>query len=97
MAATGASAAYAALPADSLTSIPDNLPLVRAAALPGPGLTAWQALFEHASLKPSNRIRIIGAGGAVGGYAVQLAHQTGATVTATASARSEKMSPSTWC
>jgi hypothetical protein len=52
MAATGASAAYAALPADSLTCIPDNLPLVRAAALPGPGLTAWQALFEHASLKP---------------------------------------------
>jgi D-arabinose 1-dehydrogenase-like Zn-dependent alcohol dehydrogenase len=41
----------------------------------------------------SNRIRIIGAGGAVGGYAVQLAHQTGATVTATASARSEKNEP----
>ncbi|MFE9629258.1 zinc-binding dehydrogenase [Streptomyces sp. NPDC006527] len=70
-----------------MTSIRDNLPLVRAAALPGPGLTAWQELFEHASLKPSNRILIIGAGGAVGGYAVQLAHQTGATVTATASAR----------
>jgi NADPH:quinone reductase-like Zn-dependent oxidoreductase len=59
-----------------------------AAALPSSGLTAWQALFEQAGLKAGQTILINGAGGAVGGYAVQLAKQAGATVTATASARS---------
>ncbi|MGH9252464.1 MAG: zinc-binding dehydrogenase, partial [Acidimicrobiales bacterium] len=39
-------------------------------------------------LKAGQRILIDGAGGAVGGYAVQLAAQAGATVTATASPRS---------
>ncbi|MGY0070799.1 zinc-binding dehydrogenase [Streptomyces sp. QTS137] len=39
-------------------------------------------------LKPGQNILINGAGSAVGGYAVQLAAQAGATVTATAGARS---------
>ncbi len=56
--------------------------------LPSVGLTAWQSLFEHAGLKAGQSILVNGAGGAVGGYAVQLARQAGATVTATASARS---------
>jgi NADPH:quinone reductase-like Zn-dependent oxidoreductase len=51
-------------------------------------LTAWQALFDLAGLKAGQTILINGAGGAVGGYAVQLAKQAGAVVTATASARS---------
>ena len=55
---------------------------------PRPGLTAWQSLFEHAGLQAGQSILINGAGGAVGGYAVQLAKQAGASVTATASARS---------
>ena len=51
-------------------------------------LTAWQSLFEHARLRENQSILVNGAGGAVGGYAVQLARQAGATVTATAGARS---------
>ena len=39
-------------------------------------------------LKAGQSILVNGAGGAVGGYAVQLARQAGATVTATGSARS---------
>ena len=39
-------------------------------------------------MKPGQSVLINGAGGAVGGYVVQLAEQAGATVTATASARS---------
>src|SRR5215217_3260215 len=57
-------------------------------AAPAEALAAWQALFEHAGLKAGQSVLINGAGGAVGGYAVQLAAQAGATVTATASARS---------
>ncbi|MFC5822656.1 NADP-dependent oxidoreductase [Nonomuraea insulae] len=62
--------------------------LADAAALPAAGLTAWQSLFDHAGLQPGQTILINGAGGAVGGYAVQLAKQAGAIVTATAGARS---------
>ena len=51
-------------------------------------MAAWQSLFEHADLKAGQSVLVNGAGGAVGGYAVQLARQAGATVTATASARS---------
>ncbi len=58
------------------------------AALPAVGLTAYQALFDHASLAAGHTVLVNGAGGAVGGYAVQLATAHGATVTATASPRS---------
>jgi len=86
--APGAAAEYAAAPAEALAATPRAVELADAAALPSAGLTAWQSLFEHASLKTGQSILVNGAGGAVGGYAVQLARQAGATVTATASARS---------
>jgi NADPH:quinone reductase-like Zn-dependent oxidoreductase len=86
--APGAAAEYAAVPAGALAAAPRAVELADAAALPSAGLTAWQSLFEHAGLKAGHAILINGAGGAVGGYAVQLARQAGATVTATASARS---------
>lgn len=84
----GAAAEYAAVPAEVLAAAPSAVELADAAALPSAGLTAWQALFEHADLKAGQSVLVNGAGGAVGGYAVQLAAQAGATVTATASARS---------
>ncbi|HEX6326573.1 MAG TPA: NADP-dependent oxidoreductase [Jiangellaceae bacterium] len=86
--APGAAAEYAAAPAEALATAPRTGELADAAALPSVGLTAWQSLFEHADLRAGQSILIDGAGGAVGGYAVQLAAQAGATVTATASARS---------
>ena len=84
----GAAAEYVAVPADALAAAPRAVALADAAALPSAGLTAWQSLFEHAGLKAGQSILVNGAGGAVGGYAVQLAKQAGATVTVTASARS---------
>ena len=60
------------------------------AALPLVGLTAWQALFEHANLQAEQRILINGASGAVGGYAVQLAKSVGAYVIATATPRTRE-------
>jgi NADPH:quinone reductase-like Zn-dependent oxidoreductase len=83
----GAAAEYAAAPAEALASAPGTVELADAAALPSAGLTAWQSLFEHAGLKTGQSVLINGAGGGVGGYAVQLAKRAGATVTATASAR----------
>jgi NADPH:quinone reductase-like Zn-dependent oxidoreductase len=86
MTAPGAAAEYVAAPADALAAAPRTVELADAAALPSASLTAWQSLFEHGDLKAGQRILVNGAGGAVGGYAVQLAKQAGATVTATASA-----------
>ncbi|MFC9664570.1 NADP-dependent oxidoreductase [Nocardia sp. NPDC127606] len=84
----GAGAEYVAVAADLLASAPRNVELADTAALPAVGLTAWQALIEHAGLVAGNSVLINGAGGAVGGYAVQLAARAGAVVTATASTRS---------
>jgi NADPH:quinone reductase-like Zn-dependent oxidoreductase len=84
----GAAAEYVLVPADALAAAPVAVELGDAAALPSAGLTAWQSLFEYGALKEGQSILINGAGGAVGGYAVQLAKQAGARVTATASGRS---------
>jgi NADPH:quinone reductase-like Zn-dependent oxidoreductase len=84
----GAAAEYALVPAEALAAAPGNVDLADAAALPATALTAWQSLFEHAGLQAGQTLLINGAGGAVGGYAVQLAKHAGATVTATASPRS---------
>jgi NADPH:quinone reductase-like Zn-dependent oxidoreductase len=54
------------------------------------GLTAWQALFDHGKLTAGQRVLINGAGGAVGGYAVQLAKSANAYVIATAGPRSSE-------
>jgi NADPH:quinone reductase-like Zn-dependent oxidoreductase len=89
----GAAAEFVAVPAELLAAAPRTVELADAAALPSSGLTAWQALFEQGGLKQGGlqagqSVLVNGAGGAVGGYAVQLAKQAGATVTATASAGS---------
>ena len=88
MTAPGAAAEYVIAPAEVLAAAPTKVPLADAAALPMVALTAWQALFDDAGLKAGQRVLINGAGGAVGGYAVQLAKHVDAYVIATASPRS---------
>ncbi|MEU0791869.1 NADP-dependent oxidoreductase [Amycolatopsis sp. NPDC005961] len=84
----GAAAEYVLAPAEILAAAPSSVPLAEAAALPVVALTAYQALFDHGNLQAGQRVLVNGAGGAVGGYAVQLAKQAGAYVIATASPRS---------
>ena len=47
-------------------------------------LTAWQALVDHAGLRADHHVLIHGAAGGVGSFAVQIAADLGARVTATA-------------
>src|SRR5258708_9368982 len=75
-----------ALPSE-LAPKPRTLDYVQAAAVPLAALTAWQALFEHASLVAGQTVLIHGAAGGVRVFAVQLAHWAGAHVIATPSAR----------
>ncbi len=84
----GAAAEFVVAPAAVLAAVPRTVALAAAAALPAVALTAWQALFEHARLQAGQRVLINGAGGGVGGYAIQLAKGAGAIVIATASPRS---------
>jgi D-arabinose 1-dehydrogenase-like Zn-dependent alcohol dehydrogenase len=88
MTADGAAAECVLAPAEVLTAAPKGVPLPDAAALPLVGLTAWQALFDHGKLTAGQRLLVNGAGGAVGGYAVQPAKHAGAYVIATAGPRS---------
>ncbi len=88
MTAAGASAEHVIAPAEVLAGVPRRIPLVTLAALPLVGLTAWQALFDHGGLCAGQRVLINGAGGAIGGYAVQLAKEARAHVIVTAGPRS---------
>ena len=52
-------------------------------ALPLAGLTAWQALVDHAHVQPGERVLVHGGGGGVGAFTVQLAVALGADVATT--------------
>lgn len=82
----GAAAEYVAVPAAHLAAKPATADHIAAATLPLGGLTAWQALIDHAHLEDGQHVLVHGGAGGVGTYAVQLAVLHGATVTATASA-----------
>ncbi len=82
----GSAAEYIAVRAEDLAPKPRTLNFEQAAAVPLAGLTAWQALFDHAQIEKGERVLIHGAAGGVGTYAVQLASWKGAEVIATASA-----------
>jgi NADPH:quinone reductase-like Zn-dependent oxidoreductase len=84
----GGAAEYVVAPAEALVAAPTSIPLADAAALPSVALTAWQALFDDGGLEAGQRVLVVGAGGVVGRYAVQLAKRAGAFVIATASPRS---------
>jgi NADPH:quinone reductase-like Zn-dependent oxidoreductase len=58
MTVPGAAAEYATARAEALAAAPRAVELADAAALPSAGLTAWQALFEHASLKAGKTVLI---------------------------------------
>ncbi|HEX6131816.1 MAG TPA: NAD(P)-dependent alcohol dehydrogenase, partial [Actinomycetota bacterium] len=69
---------------DKLVRKPANVSLEQAAAVPISGLTALQALRDEGRVRPGQRVLIVGAGGGVGTFAVQIARAFGAHVTGVA-------------
>ncbi|MEV0238385.1 NADP-dependent oxidoreductase [Streptomyces sp. NPDC050674] len=82
----GSHAEYVIAPVRALTRKPAGVDHAQAGALPLVSLTAWQALTEHADLRPGQRVLIHAAAGGVGHVAVQIAKARGAYVIGTASA-----------
>ncbi|MEQ4718717.1 NAD(P)-dependent alcohol dehydrogenase [Nonomuraea sp. B19D2] len=82
----GALAEYACAREDRLMPIPENLTFEQAAAIPTSAMTALQALRDKGRVRAGQQVLVIGAGGGVGTYAVQLAKAFGAEVTGVCSA-----------
>jgi NADPH:quinone reductase-like Zn-dependent oxidoreductase len=77
----GAFAEYACAPQDQLAAKPANLSFEQAAAVPTSAFAALQGLRDSGQVQPGQTVLIIGAAGAVGSFAVQLAKAFGAQVT----------------
>src|SRR3954454_13599157 len=77
----GTFAEYAVAPIDKVAPKPPQLSFEQAAILPYPTFAALQALRDHGQVQPGQRVLVVGAYGAVGTIAVQLAVAFGATVT----------------
>lgn len=87
----GGMAEYCLVAADQLVPIPDAVSFTDAAALPVAYGTAHRMLVTHQTVKPGERVLVLGASGGVGTGCVILAKQLGAEVIACASS-AEKLS-----
>ena len=83
----GAHAELVAMPAARVVPIPVGVAAVDAAGVLFGGTTAWHFLTRRAELRAGARVLIVGASGAVGTHAVQLAARAGALVTGVCSGR----------
>jgi NADPH:quinone reductase-like Zn-dependent oxidoreductase len=79
----GTLAEYVAIEARNLAPLPAGVDHAVAAGAVIAGLTAWQALFDHAHLVAGQTVLIHGAAGGVGSIAVQLALEAGSRVIGT--------------
>ncbi|MBT2130176.1 NAD(P)-dependent alcohol dehydrogenase [Aliiroseovarius lamellibrachiae] len=70
---------------------PATLPHDQAATLCDGVLTSWNFLHHVAQLRAGERVLILGASGSLGSAAVQIAHDIGADVTGTCSAKNAGM------
>ena len=83
----GANADFAVASANMVAKKPKRLSHLEAASAPVIAVTAWQMLFEHARVTEKQRVLILGAGGNVGAYAVQLAAMKGLNIIAVAGSK----------
>ena len=73
----GATAEFCITLPQNIARKPATLSHEAAASVPIGALTSWQGLIDRAKLEPGERVLIHGGAGAVGLYAVQLAHNRG--------------------
>jgi NADPH:quinone reductase-like Zn-dependent oxidoreductase len=87
---SGAYAERASVPVDRLRRKPKNATWGEAAALPLAGLTAYRAAMTIVRVSDADTVLVLGASGAVGSLATQLALAAGASVIGSASAQHQR-------
>jgi NADPH:quinone reductase-like Zn-dependent oxidoreductase len=80
-------AEYVCAPEEKLAAKPANLSFEDAAAVPIAAITALQGLRDWGRIQKGHKVLIEGASGGVGTFAVQIAKELGADVTAVCSTR----------
>jgi NADPH:quinone reductase-like Zn-dependent oxidoreductase len=80
----GMLAEYVVLEEDGVVKIPEHLSLEEGATLPCAGVTAWNAIVQHAKLIAGQTVLLQGTGG-VSIFGLQLAHGMGITAIVTSS------------
>lgn len=81
----GTMAEFAMIKQVDLAIKPSNVSHLAAAGVPLAGLTAWQALVEHAQVQSGEKVLIHAGSGGVGSLAIQIAKHLGAIVATTTS------------
>jgi len=89
--ANGSFAEFAIAPLAAIDRKPANLSFEQAAAIPLAGITALMGIRDAAQVHKGQTILINGASGGVGPYAIQLAKQFGAEVTAVCRTRNVEL------
>lgn len=79
---SGGFAEYVAVPEEALALKPAAVSFESTSTISMAGITALQGLRDHGKIQPGQNVLIVGAGGGVGNFAVQLAKYFGAHVTA---------------
>lgn len=85
----GTAAQYTVVPLKQVVQLPEGVSLERGACLGIPGITAHRAVHVGGPIE-GKTVLVQGGAGAVGAFAVQLAHRAGARVIATCRAESDK-------
>ena len=80
----GGYAQYVATPAAHCLPIPEGMGLREAACLPETFFTVWSNVFQSGALRGGERFLVHGGSSGIGTTAIQLAHEFGARVFATA-------------
>ncbi|MCC6953227.1 MAG: zinc-binding dehydrogenase [Deltaproteobacteria bacterium] len=78
----GGFASFVAVPAKNVHPLIDGFSFVEASALLLVGLTSWRMLRHRAKLQAGETVLVIGAGGGVNSFSIQLAKALGAEVIA---------------
>ncbi|MFT4711140.1 MAG: NADPH:quinone reductase-like Zn-dependent oxidoreductase [Bacteroidia bacterium] len=86
----GLNTEFIAIEARFLTSLPDGLDPIQAAAMPLAFVTAWGMLVTRVNLQPGETVLVLGGTSGVGSAAIQIAKYLGATVIATAGSEAKR-------
>lgn len=81
----GTYAEFVVIPAANVFPKPSPLNFEEAAAMPLASLTAWRAVVTRGQVRPGEQVVVLGIGGGVATFVLQIARQAGASVIATSS------------